>query len=191
MKLKITTTLAALTMALAASCFAPTSHAAFISGNMSFNGGGVSPLSAGGTVITIPSGTPIAGLDFLGTSTVSPFGTDRDYVSAIGSNVTFAMDPYYFNHAGLLWTAGIFRFFVSSAVGVETGNTLDVFGTGVVKAIGYDDTPGTWVLTTQGNTKVMTWSSAVSTVPDGGTTVILLGASLLGLHGVRRKFGKR
>ena len=191
MRSRITSTFAALALAATAAFFAPTSQAAFINGNMSFNGGGVSPLASNGTAITIPSATPIAGLDFLGTATVSPFGTDGDYSSAIGGNVTFVMDPYYFSNAGLLWSAGMFDFYVSSAFGVERSNTLDVFGTGVVKAPGFDDTPGTWVLTTQGTTKVMTWSSAIATsVPDGGTTAALLGVALLGLHGIRRKLVK-
>jgi hypothetical protein len=54
----------------------------------------------------------------------------------------------------------------------------------------YEDTPATWWFTTQGATagKKFSWSSATVSVPDGGSTIILLCGSMLGLFGLQRMF---
>ncbi|MES2474886.1 MAG: VPDSG-CTERM sorting domain-containing protein [Verrucomicrobiota bacterium] len=100
-----------------------------------------------------------------------------------------------------LWVVGGFTFdLTSSSIFQQNANFLDVRGTGMVTGNGFDPTPGNWTFTItsasgSGSGVSGTGFSFVASnntnVPDGGTTVALLGFSLLGLHGVRRKFAKR
>lgn len=101
------------------------------------------------------------------------------------------------------WTAGSigggFTFdLTSSVITFQSGGTLRVSGTGIVKHAGYEDTSATFNFTTQnpgvgtgGGFANFTVSSSGESVPDGGATIALLGVSMLGLHGIRRKFAKR
>ncbi|RYD31031.1 MAG: VPDSG-CTERM sorting domain-containing protein [Verrucomicrobiaceae bacterium] len=61
-------------------------------------------------------------------------------------------------------------------------------GDGTAYITGFDPTPAHWSLSTSGTTGLITFSSATIAVPDGGTSVALLGGSLFGLAGLRRKF---
>lgn len=71
------------------------------------------------------------------------------------------------------------------------GDFLRIDGQGVLNGPGFSNTPANWTFATQGRgTPYFSWSSSTSTVPDGGTTIALLGCSLLGLHGLRRKLAK-
>jgi len=77
----------------------------------------------------------------------------------------------------------------------QSSRFLAIRGTGILTANGFNDTPATWWFTTQGVAveNKFTWSSSTVAVavPDGGTTIILLGGSLLGLFGLRRHFEGR
>ena len=67
------------------------------------------------------------------------------------------------------------------------GISLTLTGTGLAKLTGFDDTVGTWSFTATQSGTVFGWDSInVSRVPDGGTTVVLLGLSVLGLGSVNR-----
>lgn len=113
-----------------------------------------------------------------------------------GAMVTF-LQPWLFDSplsVGPLWTiAGpqAFTFNLTSSTTVfQNSRFLAVRGTGVLTGNGYQDTPAEWWFTTQGSAadNKFSWSSATVSVPDGGSTVILLGGSLLGLFGLRRLF---
>ncbi|RYD47786.1 MAG: hypothetical protein EOP85_04825 [Verrucomicrobiaceae bacterium] len=195
--MKVTTLGLVCATSLATALLSTNASAALIAGNMSFNGGSVQLLTAGGLSTTIVDSTPVGGLEFVGTAAVSPTGTDGNYSGAVDSIVDFAANPFLFAKSGLLWTAGEFSFFVSSTTAIKSGNTLTIYGTGIVKAQNYTETPGTWILTTNGSTlQGLSWSSSIGTpdptskVPDGGAGLVLLGASLVGLHGLRLKFRK-
>ena len=65
-------------------------------------------------------------------------------------------------------------------------------GMGVLTALGFDPTPGTWSFSTQdpsaGTPPLFSFSaSSGAVVPDGGTTLILLGAALSALGLIGRK----
>jgi hypothetical protein len=70
---------------------------------------------------------------------------------------------------------------------------LQASGYGMISKEGFEDTVGTWQFSSQapGDANLFTFSASGAAVPDGGATVALLGVSLLGLHGLRRKFSKR
>jgi hypothetical protein len=114
-------------------------------------------------------------------------------VVANGSAVTFAQPWVFATPQAPLWSVGGFSFDLTSATVSSPGSFLLVEGSGMLKAAGFEDTPGFWTFSTQGQAAqgVFSWSSSTNSVPDGGTTVALLGFSLLGLHGIRRKFAKR
>jgi len=77
------------------------------------------------------------------------------------------------------------------------GEFLSVSGTGIITGpAGFDPTPGIWAFTSQnaGGQPGMSFSfsanSHAGAVPDGGMTLALLGAGLMGLAAFRAKFGK-
>lgn len=70
---------------------------------------------------------------------------------------------------------------------------VTVYGSGTISSTtaGYNSTAGDWSFTSSKTGTRFTFGStaaAVSRVPDGGASAILLGVSLLGLAGVSRKF---
>jgi hypothetical protein len=79
-----------------------------------------------------------------------------------------------------------------TSVSVTRGsNGLLLSGLGVVSSTipGLDDTTGNFNFSVQGNNAAanFSWSSDVSSVPEGGAAIALLGLSLLGLEGARRR----
>jgi len=73
----------------------------------------------------------------------------------------------------------------------QNANTLTITGTGIVSGNGFDPTSMDWSFTTQsagGHTRLnFSFSANGIAVPDGGTTVMLLGAAL-GVLGMARRF---
>lgn len=115
---------------------------------------------------------------------------------ADGTMVSF-LQPWLFDSpasVGPLWTiAGPEGFtfnLTSSTTFYQNPYFLAVRGTGMLTGNGYEDTPATWWFTTQGAAagNKFSWSSATVSVPDGGSTIIHLGGSLLGLFGLQRMF---
>ena len=78
--------------------------------------------------------------------------------------------------------------------GVLGGNSyVAINGTGILNAPGYDPTTWNYSVTFQDPSTVplnntFTFSASQASVPDGGTTGILLGASLSGMAFIKRKF---
>ncbi len=137
-------------------------------------------------------------------SVTSMFPTGSFATPGYLTNPTVFTSPWMFNTVapGIspFWTAGSFTFDLtaSSKLPSSTPTFLDVSGFGTVSAAGFAPTAGTWTFTissasgSANNGNFSFQSSATSAgVPDGGATVALLGFSLLGLHGVRRKFATR
>jgi len=95
------------------------------------------------------------------------------------------------------WTVGGFTFNLASSTVVpgQTKYFLQATGTGTITGPdGYTPGIGLWTFTTTdasggtAGTNQFTFTSSTA-VPDSGTTMSLLGLSLLGLYGARRKFG--
>ena len=119
----------------------------------------------------------------------------------VGASVAMAA-PYIFSPSTgtpALWSVGGFTFDLqTSSVTLQNNNFLAISGTGTIFGpAGFDPTPGVWAFTTQnaggrpGSTFTFSANTAAVGVPDGGMTVALLGAGLLGLAAFRAKVGKR
>jgi hypothetical protein len=120
-------------------------------------------------------------------------GTFGTSVTA-GDGATFTV-PWSFNSGALaaLWAVDGFTFdLIGSAVTsrvVGPPGSVSVGGTGMVSAAGFAPTLGSWTFTTQdtaANSK-FSFSASTAVVPDGGTTVLLLGVALSALGLVKRR----
>ena len=95
-----------------------------------------------------------------------------------------------------LWSVNGFTFnLTSSHVDFRSASVLAVSGVGIITGpAGFDATPGEWEFTSQaaGGHRGMSFSFSANTaaVPDGGMTLALLGAGLVGLAVFRAKFAK-
>ena len=113
---------------------------------------------------------------------------------APGTSAAMAQ-PWIFNPSTPtpgLWSVGGFSYdLLSSTVVTQNAGTLVITGTGIVSGNGFDPTAMDWSFTTQsagGHTRTtFSFSANGQTVPDGGTTVMLLGAAL-GALGMARRF---
>ncbi len=116
-----------------------------------------------------------------------------------GQPVNFANPWVIGTPQSQLWEVNGFSFDLVSATVTQGSFYLNVFADGILNGpSGFTSTPATWNFGTSGlgtplpgsGDKLFSWSSSTTSVPDGGTTVALLGCSLLGLHGLRRKLAK-
>jgi hypothetical protein len=125
----------------------------------------------------------------------SVLATSDDFSSVtLLSSATMAT-PWVFNPSTPtpgLWSVGGFTFDLTSATIVtQISNFLNVEATGVIHGIGFDDTPGTFQFTVTGSGIRLGFAALTTAVPtpDGGATVMLLGAAL-GALGLARRFLK-
>jgi VPDSG-CTERM motif len=174
---------------LAALALTSAANAAYIDGKIDF--GFLATLDAP----NLSTATQVSNWDFVIATLVS--GDFSAYVPQFSSPTTFT-DPWSFASGPVtpLWQIGGFTFdLTSSSVVTQNSTFLNVVGSGFVSGNSFDVTPGTWsfTITNEGGGvgNAFSFVSSTSTsVPDGGTTFVLLGLSLLGLHGARRKFAK-
>jgi hypothetical protein len=167
-----------------------------ITGDITFAGGVQLDTSSAGTATEVlswtgPGGTgePIVISDDGSFSGIAP-----------GTQVTFA-SPWLFNSGAVaaLWSVGGFTFDLTSSHIVFQGGSpagVVVDGTGTVSGNGLDDSTMSWSFSTQdpgasGSTStIFSFSSASGTisssVPDGGTTAMLLGLGVLGLGTLKK-----
>ena len=80
---------------------------------------------------------------------------------------------------------------MSATVVDQTATFLNITGTGIIRADGFDDTVATWAFTVQnagGNQDFFSFSANSATgVPDGGSAVALLGMGLGVIEFIRRR----
>lgn len=171
---------------LVAFAFGSAAQAAFITGVISFDGQATldAPLATAKQVVAwtdVEAGIPITG-DFA--TYVNP---DDPAIFTNGwSFLSGAVTP--------LWTINGFRFdLTSSSLNYQSSVGVIASGTGMVSYDdkgdnkGLDATPGTWFFSAQPGENSNFRFSASTKAPDGGTTLVLFGLSILGLHGIRRK----
>jgi hypothetical protein len=142
-------------------------------------------------------------------STITSFGVvtvdsrTGSFVPAVSTGMTVTMGsplafaaPFANNP---LWSVGGFTFNLTSFnAPVRTDNvspvpdSLALSGMGTIQGAGFDLTPGgwTWTGTMDGASSFSFASTTVAgsvAVPDGGSTIVLLGSALFGLAELRRR----
>ena len=177
---------------------ASSASAAYIVGDIKF--GSVRPVAlTGGIEGDFSDAT---GLDF-SVATSGPFNGYNAVVNSGTGNFVAELDglalfkDFTFSPLPLggapVWTvqSGNFSFNLTSVSANREDDGLLLSGVGVVSSTigGLDDTAGTFFFSLQGskNDASFSWSSNTSSVPEGGAAIALLGLSLLGLEGARRR----
>lgn len=171
---------------LAASAFtAPQAQADQINGAITFAGGAIFDTNSLATATRVNT-----------FQNVTVMSRDMDFTTYVnaGDSVTMA-EPWIFNPSTPtpgLWSVGGFTFDLgASTVVLQNSDFLLITGTGTIYGNGFDATAGTWSFTAQSPAAngIFSFSSGSATqgVPDGGTTVALLGVSLAGLGLLHRK----
>ena len=127
-----------------------------------------------------------------GFSTV--FGVSGDLASTINVLDEAAMaQPWDFGSGGPqagLWSVGGFTFdLASSTIVTQVPGFLNVTGTGTISGNGFDPTQATFSLTVNQLGTRLVFGAITNTIPDGGTTVMLLGFGISAL-GIARRFLK-
>ena len=121
---------------------------------------------------------------------------DGDFAGFVADGDAVAMAvPYIFTPSTAtpgLWSVGGFTFdLASSTVELQNADFLVISGTGTLSGNGFDPTAGTWSFTSQSPSADGVFSFSASGdfngVPDGGSTVALLGIGLTGVWMIRRK----
>jgi hypothetical protein len=163
-----------------------------ITGSIAFSGGvSVNNVTLGSaTAITGYSGETVSGLHS-GSYAGVPTGTPTTFATF---NFVTPVLP-----AGSLWTFTLagpvvykFQATTENVPGWDPINhAWSISGGGLADITGFDQTPGTWTLSiTQSGDSLSFASTAAATqssVPDGGTTVLLLGAALSTLGLIKRR----
>ena len=179
--------LAVIAAGLAASSFtAPQAHATMIDGAITFAGSAVFDTNSLATATRVDA-----------FSDVMVMSRDGDFTSTVnvGDSVTMSQ-PWIFTPSTptpALWSVGGFTFdLASSTVVLQNSDFLLISGIGTITGNGFDATEGVWSFTSQephagGVFSFSASSGSTGTVPDGGTTVALLGIGLVGVEVLRRK----
>jgi hypothetical protein len=182
--------------AAAAVLTAVTAQAIPVTGSITFAGGVNLDTGSAGTATTVtawygpdPDPDPIV---------VSRSGSFAAFVPNL-SPATFTA-PYTFVSGAhpALWTVGGFTFnLLFSVIDAQTAGSVSAMGIGIITGNGFDPTFATWRFSTQdpsavedGRGAVFSFSAsdgATGRVPEGGTTLVLLGVALSGLGLLRRK----
>ena len=162
-------------------------------------GGSVTLATSGGVVVS----TVAAAQEVKSWANTATALSSGDLAAAYGTSVTFTQ-PWAFGVQANLWTytasdGDVFTFNLTSissdvVSGLPGNQQLAISGIGTIHEVSglvtLSDTTGTWGFTTQeGQVGGQFTFSAGTTVPtpDGGMTVILLGAALSGLGLLRKK----
>lgn len=173
----------------AAGMMALTAQAVPITGSIGFTG---AYSQNGGTIgnLTTATSMSITGV------AVNTFATDGDFSGAtlVSFATPIAVNGGVGGNVGVqLWsiTDGLvtYTFDITTVSQTFTSPTqLNLAGSGTIRRDGTDDTSGTWQLGFGRSGNAFTWqSTAAANVPDGGSSLILLGSAIVGLFGFTRK----
>ncbi len=135
----------------------------------------------------------------LGPAPVVLAGSQTGDYAWVANGTAAIWTPFTFNPPAAsvtpLWTFSIGAITYSfDATSMSTSHpdafTFNIQGTGIAHITGLEDTAGIWTVTSTGSGTTFTFGASTQAgpqVPDGGTTVVLLGAALSGLAMFRRK----
>ena len=171
---------------LAAALVTSEVQAAMVNGAITFAGGAIYDTDSLATATRVNT--------FVDVTVQSEDGDFAGFV-ADGDAVTMAV-PYIFTPSTAtpgLWSVGGFTFDLDgSTVDLQNADFLVISGTGTLSGNGFDPTDGTWNFTSQSPSADGVFSFSASGdfngVPDGGSTVALLGLGLTCVWRIRRKF---
>jgi len=127
-----------------------------------------------------------------GSFAVIPLGTAVSYSAFTWNPITVPVIPLWTLNSGGTWSFDL----NSMTVVAQTSSFLNITGTGVLTATGYDPTPGVWSfsITVAGGQSQANFDfnfvSTTASAPDGGLTMALMGFALVGVEGLRRRFSK-
>ena len=188
------------TVAVALIGVATTVQAIPITGAVTFAGGALLNTASAGTATMVTGWNGGVG----GPANPFTISSSGNLATAALTPVAFTA-PMLFNNPGQLslWSyvssisGTTFTFnLIASSIFSQGAGTVSVVGTGTIVAsgagsAGLSATPGTWTFTTSdpgtGTGPTFSFQAATGAIPDGGTTVLLLGAALSGLSLIRRK----
>ena len=174
------------------------SQAVPITGQITLNGGAT--ISGGSPTTTIANFTTIT-MQAVGAVAFGGGSGSYSGISAL-TPVTFTTNPLVVGAPGTVGaianaspfytiSVGGFSFdltvIVSNVYNSVSPQTRTLNGTGLLKGNGFDDTPGTWQLSTSGTDTTLGFVSTTEALPDSGSTLALLGMGLIGLAALRRK----
>jgi len=167
------------------------SHAAFISGQIQFLGAATldaGPATSTNIAFTNPGIVSVTQDNY---APIPTFGAAQVFFTNFTYGVPGTLGALSVNPLWTLgWGGNTYSFRLDDiTVNQYTGTQRLLEGNGMASITGYTDTPGHWALSTSGQGTSISFSSATN-VPDGGTSVVLLGMSLLGLIGGRRALVK-
>ncbi|MBA3573092.1 MAG: VPDSG-CTERM sorting domain-containing protein [Pyrinomonadaceae bacterium] len=199
MKLSKTILAVLATGLLSCGLFSQQGQAALIQGNINFAGSVEFDTNSLATAMEVSIWNDI--FNNAGFSSVTG-GATGDF-SGIAAGTSAAMaTPWIFNPSTAtpgLWSVGGFTFNLdSSNIENQTSMNLTISGLGFVTGNGFDDTPIDWLFTSQnaGGQNMQEFSFSANSnadgvpVPEGGSTVALLGLGLAGLELIRRRMLK-
>ena len=158
-----------------------TSFANPINGNITFKGG-----------VTLDSTTVTTATTVLSWNDAQVQNADGDFATFTSSGRSVAFNaPWSFNSGALsnFWSVDGFTFdLISSSVVYQNHGFIFVDGSGTVSGHDFDSYVGTWSFTTQDRSSGGIFSfSGSSSVPDSGTTALLLGTALVGMSVIARR----
>ncbi len=188
--MKLSKTLLAMVAVAASGLACQQAQAIPITGGMTFTGGAIFDTASLATASTVNT--------FSNTNVMDADGSFTGISGPVTMSAPWTFAPVPGLPRPSLWSVGGFTFDLSGTTGVERPviggiQFLVITGVGTIFGPnGFDPTPVTWSFSTQAP-KVngqFSFSAATSAVPDGGTTVMLLGAALIGLAAYRAKFAK-
>jgi len=136
--------------------------------------GVVTTAGSSGDYAAVPAGTLVntaTGFQFIPSLAPSPA---VDVWRFVFGNLTYSFD------LGLIQG-------VSQGTDNDGIKFLQITGTGTLHITGYEDTPGSYLLRADSADSTLSFISHNAVIPDGGMTLMLLGAALAGLTLLRRK----
>ncbi len=121
------------------------------------------------------------------TQTGSFVGTDGYNVAMVPFTFLPSLNPDPVTQWAVTVGSTTYSFTLNSPLTVlETSSSLSVTGYGSASITGFESAVGFWSLSLQGRSADLCFSTTTS-VPDGGTTVLLLGAALSAMGLFRKK----